>query len=270
MARIRSLHPSLLEAIQTLSLHGQFLVERLPLACDDFGRQLLDLKVLGLALFPGQSISPEQITSWLDELEKAGWIERYSVGGVAYLRMLDWRKWQRVVNPTPSRLPASPTESLKNYINIEATRILQGRDQKAEPDQELDDDSIIIESISASDSEPIDRKSIIRDFRRIQRKAERDEKHDAALKAVFAKAKFAGVHPAAEQATAVDPVLTEAEAEDAGKATAGDPVTGAPIAGDPATAEAGDDISAAIDASLVADKTTPPPAAAFGLPTANG
>lgn len=255
MARIRSLHPSLLEAIQALSLHGQFLVERLPLACDDFGRQALDVKVLGLALFPGQSYSPEQITGWLDELEKAGWIERYAVDGVAYLRMLNWRTWQKVVNPTPSRLPPSPTEPLKNYINIEATRILQGREQKAEPDQGLEDDSIIIESDSGTADEKVDRQSVVRDFRRIQRRAEADDAHTAAIQAVLHKAKFAGVHPATDAGRQPDPVALEREAEPGGV-----PESEAPH----------DDAATAVDPALVADETTPSPAASFGLPAANG
>jgi len=256
MARIRSLHPSLLEAIQNLSLHGQFLVERLPLACDDFGRQVLDVRVLGLALFPRQSFSPEQIGEWLDELEKAGWIERYTVDGVAYLRMLNWRTWQRVVNPTPSRLPASPTEALKNYINIEATRILQGRDRKAEADQGLEGDSIIIEEDSgAGADEQVDRQSVVRDLGRIQRSAEADDAHGAAIQAVLHKAKFAGVLPAVKIQGRPDPATPEREVKQ----------------GDAQESEAsGDDATIAVDASLVADATTPSPAAAFGLPAANG
>lgn len=253
MARIRSFHPSLLEAVRSLSLHSQLLVERLPLACDDHGRQLLKPDVLALALFPGQSCSVEQMVSWLDELEAAGWIERYTVDGVAYLRMLNWRNWQRVVNPTPSRLPPSPREALKNYINIEATRILQGRDQKTDPNQGLEGDAITIEEDSSTAmDEAVDRRSVVRDLRRIQRSAEASDKHTAAIQAVLHKARFAGVHPVAERETPPDPAPSDRDRPQ----------------GDVPQADAAGGF--AIDPALVADNNTPSPAAAFGLPRAAG
>ena len=77
---------------------------------DDEGRARASPAGLAYLLFPVDADAPELVPAWLDELEREGLIERYKVDGIDYLHIVDWRKFQYVRHPTPSRLPPAPGE----------------------------------------------------------------------------------------------------------------------------------------------------------------
>lgn len=139
MARIRSLHPSFPLRLQHVGVHAQNLALLLPLVCDDAGRVRLEHRKICDVLYPGpgQNDMAAQLDGLIVELEQEGWVERYSVDGADYLRMIEWDKDQKVVNPTGSRLPPSPREPLDNYRIIESARNLKGRERKRARSQAL-------------------------------------------------------------------------------------------------------------------------------------
>lgn len=222
MARTRSVHPSLLKRIKDLSDPAQALVWRLPVACDDAGRVRNDPGLLAKALFPGKPLMEEQLPKILDELERHGWIERYTVAGTDYLRMIDWGTDQKVGHPAPSKLPPSPGEPLMNSCVHEALRNIQGRDRNRSADQALGGDSEYVEpgTHPLADGD-VDRRVMVSDFGRIQESAEKDKQHFAAIKAAELKAKFAGVHPPGAAKGAVDPTSL-ADGKDAAHASSAD------------------------------------------------
>lgn len=109
MARTRTIKPHFLQSVSmdTVSVGAQLTFVRLWLVADDAGRIEDGDQPPGLSLdlFPYQPQARTQVPGWLDELERVGCISRYRVGGKPYLRVVNWRKHQRISNPTPSKLP---------------------------------------------------------------------------------------------------------------------------------------------------------------------
>ena len=109
MARTRQIKPHFLQAtsMDRVSVGAQLTFVRLWLVADDAGRMRNPDRPFSLALdvFPYQPQARDQLPGWLDELESVGCISRYRVGGQPYLRIVNWRKHQRIAHPTPSRLP---------------------------------------------------------------------------------------------------------------------------------------------------------------------
>jgi hypothetical protein len=112
MARIRTIQPHFphSKSMRRVSREARLLFIQLWLAADDAGR--LRAAPVGLAdlLYPDDDDAPMLLPSWLDELERQGCLERYTVDDVDYLRVACWRKYQKIDRPTPSQLPASPSE----------------------------------------------------------------------------------------------------------------------------------------------------------------
>jgi hypothetical protein len=114
MARIRTIQPNFAHSatIMHLSRDARLLFIQLWTVVDDAGRSRASPAELAAQLYALDHDAPLLLPGWLDELEREGCIERYSVDGIDYLRVVNWRKHQKIDRPTPSRLPAAPREPL--------------------------------------------------------------------------------------------------------------------------------------------------------------
>lgn len=111
MARIRTLKPELWGSptVAKLSRDARLLFIGLISRADDEGRMLGAPKSVSGEVFPNdEDVTGALITSWLDELEAVGAIERYTVEGVRYIQITKWTYHQKISKPTPSRLPRNP------------------------------------------------------------------------------------------------------------------------------------------------------------------
>jgi len=110
MARARTIKPHFMRSRSMRAVSGMARLTfiQLWLIADDAGR--IDARPLPLArrLYPGDAEAAGLLPGWLDELEGQHCIERYSVDGDDYLRIVNWRRHQKIYHPTPSRLPARP------------------------------------------------------------------------------------------------------------------------------------------------------------------
>ncbi|MBS0537906.1 MAG: hypothetical protein JSR47_04075 [Proteobacteria bacterium] len=114
MPRIRTIQPHFPRSTSMVhvSRDARLLFIQLWTVADDCGRARAALPELAATLYPADADAPALLPDWLDELEREGCIERYTVEDVDYLRVASWRKHQRIDRPTPSRLPPAPREPL--------------------------------------------------------------------------------------------------------------------------------------------------------------
>ena len=114
MPRIRTIQPNfaLSATITHLSRDARLLFVQLWTVVDDCGRCRASPGELAGRLYVADDDAPALLPGWLDELESEGCIERYTVDEVDYLRVVNWRKHQKIDRPTPSRLPRAPREPL--------------------------------------------------------------------------------------------------------------------------------------------------------------
>ena len=112
MARTRTIKPGFAHAPSMLRVgrETRLLFILLWTAADDAGRLRGAATGLAAQLFPADTDAPLFLPAWLDELEREGCIERYSVDEVEYLRVVNWRDHQSICHPTPSSLPPAPNE----------------------------------------------------------------------------------------------------------------------------------------------------------------
>jgi hypothetical protein len=110
MARARTIKPHFLRSrsMRAVSPMARLIFIELWLVADDAGR-LVVTHVLPNRLYPGDAeAAASLVPGWLGELEREHCIERYTVDGTDYLRIVNWRRHQKIYHPTPSRLPARP------------------------------------------------------------------------------------------------------------------------------------------------------------------
>jgi hypothetical protein len=114
MPRIRTIQPNFAHSnsIMHLSRDARLLFVQLWTVVDDCGRSRASPPDLAARLYPLDDDAPTLLPGWLDELEREGCIERYAVDDVEYLRIVSWRKHQKIDRPTPSKLPRAPREPL--------------------------------------------------------------------------------------------------------------------------------------------------------------
>jgi hypothetical protein len=100
------------EEIGALSLSARLLLIALWTYVDDNGVRTdaptsiaAEFFRVDLARDPNGTVA--RIKTDLDELWRAGWITRYSVGGTAYLEISQWSFWQNPQKPSKSRYPRS-------------------------------------------------------------------------------------------------------------------------------------------------------------------
>lgn len=112
MARIRTIHPRFPRSASMcrVTRDARLLFIQLWLVADDAGRLPLNLAILAEELYPSDHDALASLPSWLDQLEREGCVEHYSIEGRDYLRIVKWRKHQTIDRPTPSTLPGAPRE----------------------------------------------------------------------------------------------------------------------------------------------------------------
>jgi hypothetical protein len=114
MARARTIKPQFRRSRSMRAVSGMARLTfiQLWLIADDAGRIVAGPLSLGRRLYPGDAEAGALLPGWLDELEGQHCVERYSVDGTDYLRIVNWRRHQKIYHPTPSRLPAPIGERL--------------------------------------------------------------------------------------------------------------------------------------------------------------
>jgi hypothetical protein len=217
MARIRSIHPGIPRSprMQELSYEAKLMRVLLPLLCDDAGRMRVDYKLMVDRLVPGDVGALYQIVGWCDELEATGFVERYRIDDVDYLRMVHWHEEQKIDRPTRSVLPPSPNELPEDSRIRESLRKSHYPGSRIEQNQrDAGDSSAIRESadfFSGDDQAKFDRTALLNSFDRLGHKAEAAGSYIAALRATEMKAKYAGIAPAgADVAAPATPEAREA------------------------------------------------------------
>lgn len=109
MARIRSVKPEICESetMARLSAEVERTFVRLWTHCDDHGRCKDDPRLIVAALFPlHDDMTADVVDRHLTQLEDAGVIVRYSVGGKRFLACTSWSEHQHPQKPRPSKFPA--------------------------------------------------------------------------------------------------------------------------------------------------------------------
>ncbi len=109
MARARTIKPHFLRSrsMRAVSPMARLTFIQLWLVADDAGR-LVVTRTFARRLYPGDAEADTLLPGWLAELEREHCIERYCVEETDYLRIVNWRRHQKIYHPTPSRLPARP------------------------------------------------------------------------------------------------------------------------------------------------------------------
>lgn len=113
MARIRSIHPDACdsEKLASVSADAERLYWRLQTHCDDRGRCEDNPRLIWARCVPlVDGWTAKKADSALDELAHVGLIDRYRVGGVAYLAVCQWSRFQHPQKLKESGLP-SPEEA---------------------------------------------------------------------------------------------------------------------------------------------------------------
>lgn len=115
MARIRTIKPEFpqSETVGRLSRDARLLFIMLWTIVDDEGRTRAASRMLASLLYPYDDDARDLMPDWLEELEREGCVELYTVDGSSYLEITNWRKHQKIDKPTASKLPSlsegSPT-----------------------------------------------------------------------------------------------------------------------------------------------------------------
>lgn len=95
------------EDLDKLSAGAEILFYRLIVQADDYGRYHGNPSIVKSNCFPLKSddLHSDQVDEWLDELDKAGLIQRYTADGRKYICFRKWDKHQRVRSKV-SKYPA--------------------------------------------------------------------------------------------------------------------------------------------------------------------
>jgi hypothetical protein len=195
--------------MRRVSRDARLLFVQLWTIVDDAGRTPAEPDDLAAVLYPGDFDAPRYMQLWLDELEAEGCIERYDVEGIDYLRVVHWHKHQQISHPTQSRLPPSPNEWPPDSGIPEPSGIRRRRTRKTQEYPSLADRSYMFPEHSGEkieDDSPVvvNRETVLRDLRRVQRNAEADASHPSALRSIELMAKIGGVTPPPGQAKGGD------------------------------------------------------------------
>jgi hypothetical protein len=94
------------EAWHTVDREARLLFVFLWTIADDAGRLVFDAFEIDKALFPHDRDSLYLIEGWIDELRRADLVEKYTVENVTYLRVRQWKKFQKVQHPGQPKCPA--------------------------------------------------------------------------------------------------------------------------------------------------------------------
>lgn len=142
MGRIRTIKPEFpqSESVGRLSRDARLLFILLWTIADDTGRARAASRAIASLLFPYDEDAPSLVGGWLDELEGAGKIRRYEVGGSTYLEIVKWLDHQKIDKPSGSKFPAFAEGSrivAEPSRNVVVGPRTKDQDQGRDPDQDI-------------------------------------------------------------------------------------------------------------------------------------
>ena len=156
---------------------------------DDAGRSRADPVLLAGLLYCRDADAVELLPGWLDELERERCIERYAVDDVEYLRVVRWRKHQKIDRPTPSRLPTAPSEPRAPREGSRAAR-----EESSESPRERASSGDVREKMSGNEGPREDtEESVLDDLEHILRETKSRGVFTPALRAVELKGQRLGL-----------------------------------------------------------------------------
>jgi hypothetical protein len=137
MPRIRTIQPNFARStsMSRVSRDARLLFVQLWTVVDDAGRARASPAELAAQLYAADDDAPAALPAWFDALEGEGCIERYTVDEIAYLRIVNWRRHQKIDRPTASRLPPAPREPLAS-AREESTQMSMASASEANPREE--------------------------------------------------------------------------------------------------------------------------------------
>ena len=131
MARARTIKPRFLrsDSMRAVSAMARLTFIELWLVADDAGRLVAyPPSTMASRLFPGDAAAVGLLPGWLAELEREHCLERYTVDETDYLRIVNWRRHQKIYHPTPSRLPARPVGARSVDLGQDSGALREPRD----------------------------------------------------------------------------------------------------------------------------------------------
>ena len=113
MARKRQIDPGIWTSEQFINLQdpwARLLFIGIFSNADDEGRLKASPAYLKTIVFPGDTVTVQQVLQWRDMLIGQGLIQVYANGTepIEYLSLPTWKKYQYISKPYPSKLPAPP------------------------------------------------------------------------------------------------------------------------------------------------------------------
>jgi hypothetical protein len=137
MPRIRTIQPNFARStsMSRVSRDARLLFVQLWTVVDDAGRARASPAELAAQLYAADDDAPAALPAWFDALEGEGCIERYTVDEIAYLRIVNWRRHQKIDRPTASRLPPAPREP-RARAREESTQMSMASASEANPREE--------------------------------------------------------------------------------------------------------------------------------------
>lgn len=84
--------------VDALTPEGEVFFYRLMVQCDDYGRMDARPAILRARCYPLRldAVNDKAVTKLLSEVQKAGLVQVYNVGGLPYLQMVTWDKHQQI------------------------------------------------------------------------------------------------------------------------------------------------------------------------------
>jgi hypothetical protein len=185
MPRIRTIDPHFprTPSLSRISREGRLFFILLWTLADDSGRLRLDHERLKEQLYPLDDDAPMMFPVWLGELEAARFIELYRVDDVDYLRVRRWKQLQVIQRPSRSRLPMGPQESQESPE--ESPRMQMPRASEGDPPEFSSDE--------LNDTGEAGKSAVLRDLRRVQKRAEADRSHTAAIRSIELRGRRIGL-----------------------------------------------------------------------------
>lgn len=115
MARRRMIDPNFWQSedVAKLSVRQRLLLIGLFSNADDEGKLRGNPAFIRSITFPYEDFTLSEISGDLDKIESIGSIEQYTVDHSKYIRLVNWRKFQRVDKPQASVIP-DPTNDSRN------------------------------------------------------------------------------------------------------------------------------------------------------------
>lgn len=97
-------------SLSRVSREADWLMHRLILAVDDYGRCEADPLLMKADMFPRRTdVSADDVAAWMRELDEEGCIQVYEVDGIEYLHLPKWEKYfSKQKRADRSKFPAPP------------------------------------------------------------------------------------------------------------------------------------------------------------------